>query len=59
MAKYKVTESRLYFLFFFLFHSSIASYEGDDSSQNVHAASKVFKIEGKVSVHDERLKGGW
>ena len=46
------------FLLYSLLHFSIASYESEDSSQSAHFPSKVFKIEGKVSVHDEKLKGG-
>jgi len=47
------------FFLFFLLRNSIASYEAEDGLSTAHFTSKVFKIEGKVSVHDEKLKGDW
>ena len=46
------------FLIFFLLRNSVASYEAEDGLSTAHSTTKFFKIEGKVSVHDEKLKGG-
>ena len=46
------------FLIFFLLRNSVASYEAEDGLSTAHSTTKIFKIEGKVSVHDEKLKGG-
>ncbi|XP_065052463.1 endoplasmic reticulum membrane protein complex subunit 7-like [Rhopilema esculentum] len=38
---------------------SSVSYEADDDSSNTQTTQQTFKIEGKVSVHDNKLKGDW
>lgn len=47
-----------YVLLLIQFSTFVVSYEGEDDSSNTQSSAQLFKIEGKVAVHDERLKGG-
>ena len=40
------------------FVSCLASYDVDDDTSIHQASHQLFKIEGKVSVSDSKLKGG-
>lgn len=36
----------------------VTSYEAEDEGSNAQVSAQVFQIEGKVAVHDDKLKGG-
>ena len=50
--------SLVFLVFVLQFLSCLASYDVDDDTSIHQASHQLFKIEGKVSVSDSKLKGG-
>ena len=53
-----VKASVVFLAFVLQFQSCLASYDADDDTSTHQASHQLFKIEGKVSVSDSKLKAG-